>query len=174
MPSRKTPMCNRTAGFSFNTGGAKWLGSIFDMSLTVTGRVGGPTKPLFLSKNFCMPLPGWINTPASAIRPSSWSFWYACSWTLITDPATAAFYLSTNFVAYILRETIPEGVFLLFSALRKSKNACPLHSANEKPNRTEPIFVLFFHEPNRTEPRTGNQPVPGKRNRTEPNRPHHV
>ena len=48
----------------------------------------------------------------------------------------------------------------------------PLRSANE--NRTEPICVLFFHEPNRTEPRTGNQPVPGKRNRTEPNRPHHV
>ena len=62
-------------------------------------------------------------------------------------------------------------VFLLFSALRKSKNTCPLRSANEKPNRTEPICVLIFHEPNRTENRKSASSWKTKLNRTEPTPP---
>ena len=62
----------------------------------------------------------------------------------------------------------PIKVFWLFSALGKSKNTCPWHSANEKPNRTEPICI-FYLSTNRTE--TNREPVqqiPRKRNRIEP------
>ena len=44
----------------------------------------------------------------------------------------------------------PRKCFLLFSTSRKIKNACPVHSTNEKPNRTEPLYLIFNHEPNRT------------------------
>ena len=36
------------------------------------------------------------------------------------------------------------------------------------------VLLFFNHEPNRTKPRTKNQPVPRKQNQTQPNRPHHV
>ena len=51
---------------------------------------------------------------------------------------------------------------------------------NQKPNRlgtgnrTEPNRFLNYIPRNRTEPGTGNSPVPGNRNRTEPNRSHPV
>ena len=71
--------------------------------------------------------------------------------TISSNPTTAASYPSTNpiLVAYNLdlQATL---VFLLFSTSRKIKNACPVHSTNEKPNRTEPLYLIFNHEPNRT------------------------